>query len=292
MEQRIKGTTGLLALIGSPVGHSGSPAMYNFSFQYHNLDYAYMAFDIKEEEVPAALDAMRLFKMRGCNVTMPCKNKAAQCVDELSPAARIVGAVNTIVNENGKLVGHITDGTGFVRNLKEHGVDVKGKKMVVLGAGGAATALQVQCALDGAARISIFNPNDVFLDRAKSTAEKLKKEVPECKVNVYCIEDQDKLREEIANTDILVNGTLAGMKPHDDISLVDKSMFHKNLVVADVVYNPEETRMLREAKEAGCKTVGGKGMLLWQGAAAYKLYTGLEMPTEEYQKFQTKQEGK
>ncbi len=292
MEQRIKGTTGLLALIGSPVGHSGSPAMYNFSFQYHNLDYAYMAFDIKEDEVPAALDAMRLFKMRGCNVTMPCKNKAAQCVDELSPAARIVGAVNTIVNENGKLVGHITDGIGFVRNLKEHGIDVKGKKMVVLGAGGAATALQVQCALDGAARISIFNPNDVFLDRAKSTAEKLKKEVPECKVNVYCIEDQDKLREEIANTDILVNGTLAGMKPHDDISLVDKSMFHKNLVVADVVYNPEETRMLREAKEAGCKTVGGKGMLLWQGAAAYKLYTGLEMPTEEYQKFQTKQEGK
>ena len=292
MEQRIKGTTGLLALIGSPVGHSGSPAMYNFSFQYHNLDYAYMAFDIKEDEVPAALDAMRLFKMRGCNVTMPCKNKAAQCVDELSPAARIVGAVNTIVNENGKLVGHITDGTGFVRNLKAHGDDVMGKKMVVLGAGGAATALQVQCALDGAARISIFNPNDVFLDRAKSTAEKLEKEVPECKVNVYCIEDQDKLREEIANTDILVNGTLAGMKPHDDISLVDKSMFHKNLVVADVVYNPEETRMLREAKEAGCKTVGGKGMLLWQGAAAYKLYTGLEMPTEEYQKFQTKQEGK
>lgn len=292
MEQRIKGTTGLLALIGSPVGHSGSPAMYNFSFQYHNLDYAYMAFDIKEDEVPAALDAMRLFKMRGCNVTMPCKNKAAQCVDELSPAARIVGAVNTIVNENGKLVGHITDGIGFVRNLKEHGIDVKGKKMVVLGAGGAATALQVQCALDGAARISIFNPNDAFLDRAKSTAEKLKKEVPECKVNVYCIEDQGKLKEEIANTDILVNGTLAGMKPHDDISLVDKSMFHKNLVVADVVYNPEETRMLREAKEAGCKMVGGKGMLLWQGAAAYKLYTGLEMPTEEYQKFQTEQEGK
>ena len=121
MEQRIKGTTGLLALIGSPVGHSGSPAMYNFSFQYHNLDYAYMAFDIKEGQVPAALDAMRLFKMRGCNVTMPCKNKVAQCVDELSPAAKIIGAVNTIVNEDGKLVGHITDGIGFVRNLKEHG---------------------------------------------------------------------------------------------------------------------------------------------------------------------------
>ena len=138
MEQRIKGTTGLLALIGSPVGHSGSPAMYNFSFQYHNLDYAYMAFDIKEDQVPAALDAMRLFKMRGCNVTMPCKNKVAQCVDELSPAAKIIGAVNTIVNEDGKLVGHITDGIGFVRNLKEQGVGIEGKKIVLLGTGGAA----------------------------------------------------------------------------------------------------------------------------------------------------------
>ena len=255
MEQRIKGTTGLLALIGSPVGHSGSPAMYNFSFQYHNLDYAYMAFDIKEDQVPAALDAMRLFKMRGCNVTMPCKNKVAQCVDELSPAAKIIGAVNTIVNEDGKLVGHITDGIGFVRNLKEHGVDVKGKKMVVLGAGGAATALTVQCALDGAASIAIFNPNDPFLDRAKGTAEKLAKEVPDCKVSVYCLDDQDKLREEIANADILANGTLAGMKPHDDITLVDKSMFHKDLVVADCVYNPAETRMVKEAKEAGVKRV-------------------------------------
>ena len=271
MEQRIKGTTGLMMLIGSPVGHSGSPDMYNFSFRYHNLDYAYMAFDIKEDQVKAALDAMRLFKMRGCNVTMPCKNEAAKYMDELSPAARIIGAVNTIVNEDGKLIGHITDGIGFVRNLKEHGVDVKGKKMVVLGAGGAATAIQVQCALDGAESISIFNPDDPFLARARSTAEKLK--------------------EEIAGADILVNGTLAGMKPHDDVSpITDTSMFRPGLVVADVVYNPEVTKLLREAEEAGCTTVGGKGMLLWQGAAAYKLYTGLEMPAEEYQKYQAENE--
>lgn len=287
MEQRIKGTTGLMGLIGSPVGHSGSPEMYNFSFRYHHLDYAYLAFDIKEDQVKEALDAVRLFHMRGCNVTMPCKNEAARYMDELSPAARIIGAVNTIVNENGRLIGHITDGTGFVRNLKEHGVEVKDKKMVVLGAGGAATAIQVQCALDGARAISIFNPNDPFLDRAKSTAEKLGKERPECRFQVFCLEDQEKLKAEIAEADILVNGTLAGMKPHDDVSPVpDTSVFRPGLVVADVVYNPEETKLLREAKEAGCKTVGGKGMLLWQGAAAYKLYTGLEMPTEEYQKFQ------
>ena len=290
MEQRIKGTTGLMMLIGSPVGHSGSPDMYNFSFRYHNLDYAYLAFDIKEDQVKEALDAMRLFKMRGANVTMPCKNEAARLVDELSPAARIIGAVNTIVNEDGRLVGHITDGTGFVRNLHEHGVEVKGKKMVILGAGGAATAIQVQCALDGAASISIFNPNDPFLERAKSTAEKLKKEVPNCRVEVFCLDDQEKLREEIAKADILVNGTLAGMKPHEDTTLItDLTMLRPELVVADVVYNPEETRLLREAKSVGCKTVGGKGMLLWQGAAAYKLYTGLEMPTEEYQEYQREQ---
>ena len=267
-----------MALIGSPVGHSGSPAMYNFSFRYHNLDYAYMAFDIKEDQVPAALDAIRLFKMRGANVTMPCKNEVAKHMDELSPAARIIGAVNTIVNEDGKLVGHITDGIGFVRNLKEHGVDVKGKKMVV----------------HGAESIAIFNPKDPFFARAESTAEKLSKETPDCKVSVFDLEDEAKLKEEVANADILVNATLAGMKPHEELTLIkDKSMFRPDLVVADVVYNPAETRMVKEAKEAGCKlAIGGKGMLLWQGAAAYKLYTGLEMPTAEYQKFQEENENK
>ena len=294
MTDRISGHTGLLALLGSPVGHSGSPAMYNYSFEKLGLDYVYVAFDVKEDQVPDALKAMRTFNMRGCNVTMPCKNKVAQCVDELSPAAKIIGAVNTIVNDHGHLTGHITDGIGFVRNLKEHGVDVKGKKMVVLGAGGAATAIQVQCALDGAESISIFNPKDPFFARAESTAEKLSKETPDCKVSVFNLEDEAKLKEEVANADILVNATLAGMKPHEELTLIkDKSMFRPDLVVADVVYNPAETRMVKEAKEAGCKlAIGGKGMLLWQGAAAYKLYTGLEMPTAEYQKFQEENENK
>ena len=133
-----------------------------------------------------------------------------------------------------------------MHNLREHGVDVKGKKMVVLGAGGAATAIQVQCALDGAASISIFNPDDPFLERAKNTAEKLKQEAPECQVQVFCLEDQDKLREEVEKADILVNGTLAGMKPHEDTTLIaDTAMFRPELVVADVVYNPEKPGLLR-----------------------------------------------
>ena len=293
MSERITGHTELIGLMAYPIRHSSSPAMQNEAFAKLGYDYAYLAFEVGTDEIEDAVKAIRTLKMRGSNVSMPNKTLVGQYLDELSPAAEMCGAVNTIVNEDGKLVGHITDGIGFVRNLKEHGVDVKGKKMVVLGAGGAATALTVQCALDGAASIAIFNPDDPFLDRAKGTAEKLAKEVPDCKVSVYCLDDQDKLREEIANADILANGTLAGMKPHDDITLVDKSMFHKDLVVADCVYNPAETKMVKEAKEAGVKlAVGGKGMLLWQGAASYKLYTGLEMPTDEYQKFQAENEGK
>ena len=294
MAERITGHTELIGLMAYPIRHSSSPAMQNEAFAKLGYDYAYLAFEVGADEIEDAVKAIRTLKMRGSNVSMPNKTLVGKYLDELSPAAELCGAVNTIVNEDGKLVGHITDGIGFVRNLKEHGVDVKGKKMVVLGAGGAATAIQVQCALDGAESISIFNPKDPFFARAESTAEKLSKETPDCKVSVFDLEDEAKLKEEVANADILVNATLAGMKPHEELTLIkDKSMFRPDLVVADVVYNPAETRMVKEAKEAGCKlAIGGKGMLLWQGAAAYKLYTGLEMPTAEYQKFQEENENK
>lgn len=282
MEKRISGHTKLLALIGSPVGHSGSPAMYNYCFEKLGLDYAYVAFDVKEEGVKQALEAMRLFDMRGVNVTMPDKVEAAKYMDELSPAAQIIGAVNTIVNEDGKLIGHMTDGEGFVNNLKDHGVFIEGKKLVVAGGGGAATAIQVQCALDGAKEITIFNKKDSFFARTEATAEKIKAAVPTCVVNVYDIDDEAKLKEEIASADIFVNATIVGMKPMDDQSIIkDLSMLRSDLVVADIVYNPEETKLLKDAKAAGCTCVGGKGMLVWQGASAFRLYTGEEMPVEE-----------
>lgn len=282
MEKRISGHTGLLALIGSPVGHSGSPAMYNYSFEKLGLDYAYVAFDIRVEEVKDAIAAMKTFKMRGCNVTMPCKTEVVQYMDELSPAAQIIGSVNTIVNDNGKLTGHMTDGEGFVKNLEDHGISVKGKKLTVAGGGGAATAIQVQCALDGAREITIFNIKDDFFERTLQTAEKIRKAVPGCVVNVYDIADIPKMTEEIADSDIFVNATIVGMKPMDNESVVkDLSAFRPGLVVADAVYNPIETKLLREAKEAGCTCVGGKGMLLWQGVAAFKLYTGMDMPVDE-----------
>lgn len=282
MENRISGTTGLLALIGSPVGHSGSPAMYNYSFERLGLDYVYTAFDVKIEEVENAITAMRTFKMRGMNVTMPCKTEAVKYMDALSPAARMIGAVNTIVNDDGKLTGYITDGEGFVNNLRDHGIEIAGKKITVAGGGGAATAIQVQCALDGAAEITIFNKKDAFFARTLETAEKIRAERPECKVNVYDMDDEAKMKEEIASSDIFANATIVGMKPMDHESIIkDTSAFRPGLVVCDAVYNPKETRLLREAKEAGCTCISGEGMLLWQGVSAFKLYTGKDMPVQE-----------
>ncbi|MBH6949215.1 shikimate dehydrogenase [Clostridioides difficile] len=278
----ISGKTGLFALIGTPVGHSKSPVMYNYSFKKLDLDYRYLAFDITVDKVKEALLAIKTFNIKGANVTMPCKSAVTEYMDELSPAARIIGACNTIVNDNGKLIGHITDGVGYVRNLKENGVEVKGKKITIMGAGGAATAIQVQCALDGAREISIFNAKDDFYKRAEQTVENIKKDVPECVVNLYDLEDTNKLYEEIQSSDILTNATLIGMKPYDnETNIKDTSVLRKDLVVTDVVYNPKKTKMIEDAEANGCKAIGGLGMLLYQGAEAFNLYTGLEMPVEE-----------
>ena len=284
MDSRISGHTKLYCLIGSPVGHSGSPAMYNYSFARTDVDAAYLAFDIPLEQVKAGVDALKTLHVGGFNVTMPDKTAAADMVDTLSPAAKLIGACNTVtVEENGKLTGHNTDGIGFVRNLHEHGVEVQGKKLVVLGAGGAATAICVQAALDGAAEIAIFNRGQgQFFPNGQRTVEKLAQAVPACKATVTDLFDTEALAEAVKNCDILVNATKVGMAPLDKETLIDKSLFRHDLVVCDTVYNPKETRMIVEAKEAGVKAaIGGIGMLLWQGVAAFKLFTGKDMPAQE-----------
>ncbi len=290
MEKRIDGHTGLLALFGTPVGHSGSPAMYNFCFQHDGLNLAYMAFDVDIPDMEQTLSTVKLWNLRGGNFTMPCKNIAAELMDELSDASKIIGACNVFVNKDGKLYGDVTDGKGFIKNLSVNGIEIKGKKLVVLGAGGAATAIEVQAALDGAAEIAIFNRDDEFYARAEGTVEKLKKETPDVKVSVTKLEESDKLAEAVDNCDILINATSVGMKPMDGQSLIDTSLLRKDLVVADTVYNPEKTQLILDAEEAGCAAaIGGKGMLLWQGALNYELFVGKEMPVEEYQAYQAEQ---
>ena len=284
MEKRINGHTKLYALIGSPVGHSGSPAMQNYSFEKLGLDCAYLAFDIPLEKTKDALDAFRTLHVGGFNVTMPCKTEVARLVEHLSPAAELIGACNTVVvEEDGTMTGHNTDGVGFVRNLKEHGVEVKGQKIVLLGTGGAATAIAVQAALDGAAEIAIFNQKDEVYANGEKTVEKLRKAVPGISsVSINDLGDTELLREAVKNADILVNATRAGMSPLEDVIPVPEDVLRPELAVADVVYNPRETLLVRKAKEAGCRAaVGGIGMLLWQGAAAFELFTGQEMPAAE-----------
>lgn len=288
MENRINGHTRLFCLIGSPVGHSGSPAMYNYSFDRLNLDNAYLAFDIPLEKTGEAVQALKLMHVGGFNITMPCKTEVTKYLDDLSPAARMIGACNTVtVSEDGKLTGHNTDGVGFVRNLRKNGVDVKNKKLLVMGAGGAATALTIQAALDGAAEIHIFNRKGFkFYENGEHTVEKVQANVPDCKIDIHDLLDTAALEAAVKECDILVNATKVGMAPLDKETLINPAWFRPEMVVADTVYNPRDTRMILEARAAGCKAIGGIGMLLQQGVEAFHLFTGKDMPEDEVmQKF-------
>ena len=280
MAERITGHTELIGLMAYPIRHSSSPAMHNEAFAYLGLDYAYLAFEVDNDTLEDAIKGLRALRMVGSNVSMPNKTVVHKYLDKLSPAAELCGAVNTIVNDNGVLTGHITDGIGYMRALKDNNIDVIGKKMTIVGSGGAATAIEVQAALDGVAEMSLFNIRDKFWDNAEATIRKIN-ERTNCKVALYDLADLDKLKEEIASSYLFANATGMGMKPLEGQTYIpDKSFFRPDLIVTDVVYSPRETAMLKMAKEVGCKTMNGMGMMLFQGAAAFEMWTGKEMPID------------
>ncbi|CDB75916.1 MULTISPECIES: shikimate dehydrogenase [unclassified Clostridium] len=280
MEKRITGHTELIGLMAYPIRHSSSPAMHNAAFAKLGLDYAYLAFEVDNDSLEGAVQGIRSLKLVGSNVSMPNKTVVHKYLDKLSPAAEMCGAVNTIVNKDGVLTGHITDGTGYMMSLKDNGVDVIGKKMTIVGAGGAATAIEIQAALDGVAEISIFNRKDEFWANAEETVRKIN-EKTNCKAQLFDLADLDKLKEEIASSYLFTNATGMGMKPLEGQTYIpDKSFLRPDLIVSDVVYYPRETELLRMAKEVGCKTMNGLGMMLFQGAAAFKMWTGEDMPIE------------
>jgi len=280
MAERITGHTELIGLMAYPIRHSSSPAMQNEAFAKLGFDYAYLAFEVGADEIENAVGAIRTLKMRGSNVSMPNKTIVGQYLDELSPAAKLCGAVNTIVNDNGHLTGHITDGIGFMASLKDNNIDPIGKKMTICGCGGAATAIEIQAALDGVAELSIFNIKDDFYARGEETVKKINEQT-NCKATLYDLADTAKLKEEMDSSYIFVNATGAGMKPLEDVSVVpDKSYFRPELIVVDVPYSPLCTKMRTMAKEVGCKTMNGLGMMLFQGSAAFELWTGKPMPIE------------
>lgn len=280
MAYEITGHTVLTGLLGSPVEHSISPMMHNEAFRQLELDYAYLAFNVGTDKLATAVEGLKAMGVRGFNLTMPDKNLMCSLVDKLSPAAEIGGAVNTVVNDGGVLTGYTTDGIGFMRSVQEEGQNIIGKKMTLLGAGGAAAAIMIQAALDGVAEISVFNIRDDFFVRAEGIIEKLKAQT-ECQINLFDFSDPEILKKEIAESAILVNGTSIGMAPNTERCIItDDSVFRSDLFVFDVIYNPEETLLLRKAKAAGCKTANGLNMLLYQGAASFELWTGKEMPVE------------
>lgn len=279
--QKITGHTTMTCLLGSPVAHSISPMMHNEAFSLLGLDYVYLAFDVGKESLETVVSAFRKMNVRGFNLTMPDKVAVCELCDELSDAAKLIGAVNTVVNENNHLVGHNTDGIGYMRALSDAGFSITGGKMTLLGAGGAATAVCVQAAIDGVKEISIFNRKSPTFERAEALAQRVM-EHTDCKVRVCDIEDTSLLADEIAGSTILTNGTSLGMAPNEDTCPIpDASMLRKDLIVSDLIYNPRQTKLLSMANQRGAKTCNGLYMLLYQGAEAFRLWTGKEMPVEQ-----------
>lgn len=280
MSERITGHTELIGLIATPIRHSKSPTMHNEAFAKLGLDYAYLAFEVGTEDLEQAVQGLKALKVRGWNVSMPNKIEIAKHLDHLSPAAQLCGAVNTVVNDNGVLTGNITDGIGYMRSLKENGIDVTGKKMTIVGAGGAATAIEIQAALDGVKEISIFNRKDEFWDRAVQNVKNINKKT-NCKASLFDLADSEALRAEIADSYLFANATGVGMKPLEGQMVIpDETYLRKDLIVTDVVYIPVKTKLLETAEKVGCKTMNGEGMMLFQGAAAFEMWTGKEMPIE------------
>jgi len=282
----ISGRTKMICLLGSPVAHSMSPAMHNEAFAELGLDYRYLAFDVKEGELAGVMDSFRRMGVRGFNLTMPLKTEAVALCDRLSPAAEIAGSVNTVVLENdGTATGHTTDGIGFTESARQEGVDFRGQKVTLLGTGGAGIAILVQLALDGAREVAVFErAGSRFRDRTARVVAELN-ERTHCHVTVYDYEDA-VMQQQIAESCLLINATNVGMAPNTDACIIpDPSWLTKRaaapLVVADVIYNPRKTKLLEMAEACGLKSFNGINMLLYQGAAAFELWTGEKMPTEK-----------
>ena len=277
MANRIQGTTTLLGLLGYPVKHSKSPQMHNTAFEALGLDHVYMAFEVKEGFIKEGLDALKTLNAVGANITMPLKTEVLEYLDDISEDAMIIGSVNTIKIEDGKIKGYNTDGRGFVKALQERGIDFKGKKIVIAGAGGAARAVATQLAFDGAGEIVIINRT---LNTARAIIDNISKHITSCKARALEM-DRDILIDEIHDAAVLVNCTSLGMEATIDQAIISSSeALHKDLFVADIIYDPEKTKLLKMAEEAGCNYMNGLGMIIWQGAIAFKIWTGQEMPVD------------
>jgi len=272
----ISGKTRLCGIIGDPIEHTMSPVMHNAAFRQMGVDYLYVPFKVKQEELAKAIDGVKALNIRGLNVTIPHKVAVIQFLDKLDHLAEKIGAVNTIVNDNGVLTGYNTDGAGFLQALLEKGIEPREKNTVILGAGGASRAISFSLA-DRGANLVILNRR-LELDWAEELASRISqsfsKEVEALELN------RENLARVLDRADIVVNATSRGMTPNIDETAVTSTLLKPDLTVFDIVYNPIKTRLLKEAEAAGARTVSGLDMLVWQGALAFEKWTGVKAPVE------------
>jgi len=276
----ITGKTELVGLFGYPVRHTASPAFQNAGFEAAGLDWVYLPFEVHPNDVGRAIDGIVVLGFRGINLTIPHKQAVIEYLDELSPEAEIIGAVNTVDIRGGRLKGYNTDGRGFVRSIKEEsGVELDGRRVFLMGSGGAGRAVAVQAALDGASEIGICDCEE---SRSQSVVSLIDSRI-RAGVASFVPFDSSAIRSGVQQCELFVDATPLGMKPDDPMS-IDGDWLNASSLVYDLVYDPPETPLLRTARERGCRTQSGLGMLLYQGCIAFETWTGVSAPVAEMRK--------
>ena len=276
---KIDGYTRMAAVVANPIKHSLSPFIHNLAFDLTDENGVYLAWEVESKKLAAIVENVRNLDMYGLNISMPYKGEIIKFMDELSPAAELIGAVNTVVNHSGKLIGHNTDGIGFFNSLKKYDFKIENKQILVLGGGGAAIALIAQAALSGAKKIVVAARKSASYDPLNEKLAKLSSKTG-VEILLTDLSGADRLQKELNQTDLLVNATSVGM---DGASFpLEKSLLLPDkLLVVDAIYKVKETPFLRWAKEQGARTENGLGMLIGQAAESFYLWTGKEMPVDK-----------
>ena len=273
---KIDGYTRLAAVVANPIKHSISPFIHNRAFEATNTNGVYLAWEVEGTDLAETVANIRRYQMFGINLSMPYKEQVIPYLDQLSEEARLIGAVNTVVNREGTLIGYNTDGKGFFKSLPSF--KISKKRLVLLGAGGAAKAILAQAILDGVSQISIFVRSS-SMEKTRPYLEKIQNATG-FRVDLFALEDVQDLQDSITQADLLVNATSVGMDGSSQ-PIPTSILLPEKLLVADVIYQPFETPFLKWARNQGNQSINGLGMLLYQAAEAFELWTGKEMPTDQ-----------
>ena len=273
---KIDGYTRLAAVVANPIKHSISPFIHNSAFEATNTNGVYLAWEVDAAELAETVANIRRCQMYGINLSMPYKEQVIPYLDQLSEEACLIGAVNTVVNREGTLIGYNTDGKGFFKSLPSF--KISRKRLVLLGAGGAAKAILAQAILDGVSQISVFVRSS-SIEKTRPYLEKIQNATG-FRVDLFALEDIQELQDSITKADLLVNATSVGMDGSSQ-PIPTSIVLPEKLLVADVIYQPFETPFLKWARNQGNQSINGLGMLLYQAAEAFELWTGKEMPTDQ-----------